>query len=121
MFFPQNISGTYGLSGNFGRIVPQSCCIDNSIGGQSTFALQNNTYANFGRQYYNSNPNAGDNSGWVGAPTSLYVNGAYNAGSAQYGFNVYQPLAGYAWYYSIYLEYVSNPYASTTTVSFSSI
>ena len=121
MFFPQNISGTYGLSGNFGRIVPQSCCIDNSIGGQSTFALQNNTYANFGRQYFNSNPNAGDNSGWVGAPTSLYVNGAYNAGSAQYGFNVYQPLAGYAWYYSIYLEYVSNPYASTTTVSFSSI
>jgi hypothetical protein len=129
MLYPQRISGTVPAEGGGGNAffgggngttIITSYNINNNINGSTAFNVIDPLYCAYGRQYWNSAPTQGLNSGYVGQPNTLFMNGtAFTSGgitSTYFGFNLINP--GYpsltTFNYCVELELVQNPYPSVT-------
>jgi len=123
MFFPSRITGAPLAVGNttyFGTVANnQSYNVNNSINGITAFNAGFNSYTPWNRQYWCSAPAQGQNSGYVGAPNSMYLTGSATSSVSNYGFNLFAPAAGGgAWGYSLTLEFMSNAYLTSCPVTF---
>jgi hypothetical protein len=127
MLYPQRISGTVPIQGSNvsfgggnGTSVITTYNINNNLNGSTTFNTVDPIYAPYGRQYFNSAPTQGLNSGYISQPNSLYMNGtAFTSGgitSTYFGFNLINPSlpTTSAYTYTVELELVQNPYPSAT-------
>ena len=125
-FFPSRISGAVYPTGQnhyFGTGANTSSYnINNSINAVTAFNAGFNSYTPWNRQFWVTAPAQGQSSGYVGAPTTIFLNGSdigqTTTSTASYGFNLLPPLVGQAWNYSITLELMVNPYSSTCPVTF---
>ena len=123
MFFPSRITGAPLAVGNttyFGTVANnQSYNVNNSINGITAFNAGFNSYTPWNRQYWCSAPAQGQNSGYVGAPNTMYLMGSATSSVSNYGFNLFAPAAGGgAWGYSLTLEFMSNAYLTSCPVTF---
>jgi len=120
MLFPSRITGapTGGRSSSGINTGNQIYNINNSINGVAAFNAGFNSYTPWNRQYWCSAPAQGQNSGYVGAPNTIFMNGSATTTVSNFGFNLYPPVAGEAWNYNITLELMANAYSSTCPVTF---
>jgi len=125
LLFPQRI-GTYTTAGSFGlqsqTALYKQYNINNGINGVTAFNDVSAVYAPNNRQYWNSCPAGGQNSGFVTTPTSFFINGTATASNisgsvASYGFTL-PPISSTSTFTStLTFNVIYNPFPTTITIN----